>query len=259
MPQPCLRLAPPFAPVRPEHIEPPPPCKLAACVLRTGLSQGWRGLSVLRRPAHRSLSLQRRDRLSRWPCGVPQRRAAQAVQASASPMPVALACFGCSLSARACSFVRAVPSFTAAGLTGRSRRHPTAGHNCSLRHQWLRRWLRLTFNVRRRVNVGMAIATAQAVPVRNQLGASVCCWRHTGPATAIRCRPGRAARPLAAGEPAVWLARALRRVQHGLSVRWRPAHRPAHAARFSWLSTTAVHAWLCGWFAPRPSRVGCNS
>jgi len=81
-----------------------------------------RGLSVLRRPAHcrfvpeegsklarvQTLSLREEElghqrqttgglvqschaHASRWPCGVPQRRAARAVQASASPMPGALA------------------------------------------------------------------------------------------------------------------------------------------------------------------------
>jgi hypothetical protein len=118
------------------------------------------------------------------------------VQASASPMPVALARLASKL--KCSSSLRERLCLQARGLTLPSRGHTTAGHDCSLRQHWRRRRVPLTSNVRphekgrlQAVNL-VALSNAQARAGRPSAGgrgtpevaAEVRCQRSRGPSVA---------------------------------------------------------------------------
>ena len=88
-----------------------------------------------------------RTGLPRWPCGVPQRRAAGRVVAPASPVPRASRRFVTSTFPRAVLAWHTGPSPTAACLTHQSSGHTTAGVVGTLRQGWARRCVPLTSHV----------------------------------------------------------------------------------------------------------------
>jgi len=175
---------------------------------------------------------------SRWPCGVPQRRAAGAVQASASPMPVASARLA--TTTPNAKYKWALPCLRWRGLTLRSSGHTTAGHSCALRLHRRRRRVPLTSNVRPRVNRMRHVAPTTEVH-RTAAAEGNSSRRFVEQHT--RCVG--VGRPSVEGRRAVSSCHGFLQHQRGLSVLWRPAHR-----RFGSSSTHRPNGGVCSSAVP---------